>query len=120
MAQIDLLSALSASRFDRPDVLKRLTAASRGLAELKGVAASMPNQGILISTLGLQEAEDSSAIENIVTTHDELFRDARREQKKFDLRLPRATFRATKTLEQFDFERLPQLNRALVNELAAG
>jgi Fic family protein len=36
----------------------------------------MPNQGILISTLGLQEAKDSSAIENIVTTHDELFRDA--------------------------------------------
>jgi len=76
MAQIDPLSALSASRFDRPDVLKRLAAASRALAEFKGVAASMPNQGILISTLGLQEAKDSSAIENIVTTHDELFRDA--------------------------------------------
>jgi len=45
---------------------------------------------------------------------------ARREQKKFDLRLRRATFRATKTLEQFDFERLPKLNRALVNELATG
>jgi DNA replication protein DnaC len=45
---------------------------------------------------------------------------ARREQKKFDLRLRRATFRATKTLEQFDFERLPRLNRALVNELATG
>jgi Fic family protein len=76
MAQIHTLSTLSASRFDRADVLKRLTAASRGLAELKGVAASMPNQDILISTLGLQEAKDSSAIENIVTTHDELFRDA--------------------------------------------
>jgi len=36
----------------------------------------MPNQGILISTLGLQEAKDSSEIENIVTTHDELFREA--------------------------------------------
>jgi Fic family protein len=36
----------------------------------------MPNEGILISTLGLQEAKDSSAIENIVTTHDELFRGA--------------------------------------------
>jgi Fic family protein len=47
-----------------------------GLAELKGVAASMPNQDILISTLGLEEAKYSSAIENIVTTHDELFRDA--------------------------------------------
>jgi Fic family protein len=75
MAEILPLSALKPSRFDRPDVLKRLAAASRQLAELKGVAASMPNQEILISTLGLQEAKDSSAIENIVTTHDELFRD---------------------------------------------
>jgi DNA replication protein DnaC len=45
---------------------------------------------------------------------------ARREQKKFALRLRRAAFRATKTLDQFDFERLPQLNRALVHELATG
>ena len=40
------------------------------------MAASIPNQRILISTLGIQEAKDSSAIENIVTTHDELFREA--------------------------------------------
>jgi DNA replication protein DnaC len=45
---------------------------------------------------------------------------ARREQKKFQMRLRRATFRAAKTLEQFDFERLPKLNRALVHELATG
>jgi DNA replication protein DnaC len=45
---------------------------------------------------------------------------ARREQKKFQLRLRRAAFRTSKTLEQFDFERLPQLNRALVHELATG
>lgn len=76
MPEIAPLTALSAARFERPDILKRLASASRQLAELKGVAASMPNQSILISTLGLQEAKDSSAIENIVTTHDELFRDA--------------------------------------------
>jgi Fic family protein len=70
------LTQLKAERFERPDVLKQLARASRQLAELKGVAAAMPNQGILISTLGLQEAKDSSAIENIVTTHDELFRGA--------------------------------------------
>jgi len=40
------------------------------------VAASIPRGDILINALGLQEAKDSSAIENIVTTHDELFRDA--------------------------------------------
>lgn len=45
---------------------------------------------------------------------------ARREQKKFALRLRRAAFRATKTLEQFDFERLPHLNRSLVHDLATG
>jgi Fic family protein len=43
---------------------------------LKGVAESIPHQGILINTLGLQEAKDSSAIENVVTTHGELYRDA--------------------------------------------
>jgi Fic family protein len=52
-----------------------LASSSRKLAELKGIAASIPNQGILINTLGLQEAKDSSEIENIVTTHDELFKD---------------------------------------------
>ena len=45
---------------------------------------------------------------------------ARREQKKFALRLSRAAFRTTKTLEQFDFERLPNVNRALVHDLATG
>jgi DNA replication protein DnaC len=45
---------------------------------------------------------------------------ARREQKKFSLRLRRATFRTTKTLDQFDFDRLPKLNRALVHDLATG
>jgi Fic family protein len=76
MTGIPPLTSLRPERFDRPDILKQLNAASRKLAELKGVAAAMPNQGILISTLGLQEAKDSSEIENIVTTHDELFREA--------------------------------------------
>src|SRR5688500_19490742 len=75
MAEITPLWQLPAARFERPDILKKLTTASRQLAELKGVAASIPHQGILINTLGMQEAKDSSAIENIITTHDELFRD---------------------------------------------
>lgn len=45
---------------------------------------------------------------------------ARRDQKKFTMRLRRASFRATKTIEQFDFDRLPKLNRALVHDLATG
>ena len=55
-------------------VLRALNKASRVLAELKGEAQTIPNENILINTLGLQEAKDSSAIENIVTTNDELFR----------------------------------------------
>jgi Fic family protein len=70
------LHQLPVARFQTAKILAKLAASSRQLAELKGVASSIPNQGILINTLGLQEAKDSSAIENIVTTHDELFRDA--------------------------------------------
>ena len=51
------------------DVLKRLSTAHRHLAEFKGIVPSIPNQSILLSTLSLQEAKDSSEIENIVTTH---------------------------------------------------
>jgi Fic family protein len=75
MPSIPPLEQLDAARFDTPAILKKLASSSRRLAELKGIAASIPNQGILISTLGLQEAKDSSEIENIVTTHDELFKD---------------------------------------------
>ncbi|MGQ0801131.1 MAG: Fic family protein [Pseudomarimonas sp.] len=57
-------------------ILKALAAANRALAELKGRAATIPNQGILIDTLTLQEAKASSEIENIVTTQDELFQAA--------------------------------------------
>jgi Fic family protein len=57
-------------------VLKRLPAAHAALAELKGIASTIPNQIILINTLGLQEAKDSSAIENIISTHDDLYKAA--------------------------------------------
>ncbi|WP_457745151.1 Fic family protein [Sulfurimonas sp.] len=55
-------------------ILKKLVIANKALAELKGLAHTIPNQSILINALALQEAKDSSEIENIVTTHDELYR----------------------------------------------
>jgi Fic family protein len=55
-------------------VLKKVALANRYLAELKGVAESIPNKAILINTLVLQEAKHSSEIENIITTQDELFK----------------------------------------------
>lgn len=55
-------------------VLKQVNQANRKLAELKGVARTIPNEAILISSLTLQEARESSEVENIVTTHDDLYR----------------------------------------------
>ena len=57
-------------------VLKQLNQANRRLAELKGVALTIPNENILVSTLTLQEAKDSSEVENIVTTQDDLYQGA--------------------------------------------
>ena len=55
-------------------VLKKAISANRALAKLNGVAKIIPNSQILINSLVLREAKDSSEIENIITTHDELFR----------------------------------------------
>lgn len=64
----------SIEKWETRAVLKRTAEAHRYLAELKGVAASIPNEAILINTLSLQEAKDSSEIESIITTHDELYK----------------------------------------------
>jgi Fic family protein len=55
-------------------VLKRCVSAGRALATLRQSAFLIPNQDVLINTIPLREAKDSSAIENIVTTNDQLFR----------------------------------------------
>lgn len=55
-------------------ILRKLPQIHAALAEFKGVVTSIPNTAILINTLSLQEAKDSSAVENIITTHDELFK----------------------------------------------
>lgn len=75
MKPLASLAQILPSRFETPAILKKLAAASRRLAELKGAAGTIPRQSILINTLSIQEAKDSSEIENIVTTHDELFQD---------------------------------------------
>ena len=55
-------------------VLKATAKAHQALGELKGLAVTMPNQYLLLATLSLQEAKESSEIENIVTTQDDLYR----------------------------------------------
>jgi Fic family protein len=55
-------------------IFKKLVSAGQFLAELKGYAELLPNKAIIINSIVLQEAKDSSEIENIITTHDELYR----------------------------------------------
>jgi len=55
-------------------ILKKAISANRALANLNGVAKTIPNQNIIINSLVLKEAKDSSEIENIITTHDELYK----------------------------------------------
>jgi Fic family protein len=55
-------------------VLKKEAVARAALAELKGFAPIIPNQNILINAIVLQEARESSEIENIITTQDDLYR----------------------------------------------
>ena len=55
-------------------ILKQLAKTNRSLAELKGFSDTIPNKNILINAILINEAKDSSEIENIVTTHDEIYR----------------------------------------------
>jgi Fic family protein len=62
-------------------ILKKTITASRALSELKGALTNLPNPGLFIDTIQLQEAQASSAIENIITTHDELFKQSIADKK---------------------------------------
>ncbi len=99
--------------FQTPELLKALVSAHRHLAELKGCAASIPNQAILINTLALQEAKASSEIESYVTTQDELF--------QADLHIARWVSPAAKEVSRYrealthGFERMRQQQGILSN-----
>ena len=71
MSKIDLLPPKG--NIETKAILKKVAEAHRYLAELKGVAQTIPNQHILIDTLSLQEARESSAIENIISTYDDVY-----------------------------------------------
>ncbi len=55
-------------------ILRQTNKSAAALAELKGIAQTIPNQAMLINAIVLQEAKDSSEIENIITTQDELYK----------------------------------------------
>ena len=79
MSELPPLPIADLSALDCREVWMAIAEAERHLAELKGICESLPNQSMLIDTLSIQEAKDSSEIENIITTHDEIF--ANREEK---------------------------------------
>ena len=64
-------------------VLLKTISASRALAQLNGAIANLPNPGLFLDTIHLQEAKASSEIENILTTHDDLYQSVVAE-KQFD------------------------------------
>jgi len=73
MSALPPLPLTNLKALETREIWVALTDAHRHLAELKGLCESLPNRGILLDTLGIQEAKDSSEIENIITTHDELY-----------------------------------------------
>ena len=56
------------------EILQKLGDAKAALGKLQGRSVVIPNQGLLINTITLQEAKISSEIENIFTTDDELYK----------------------------------------------
>lgn len=89
------------------EILRQVNRANRKLAELKGVAQTIPNEQILISSLTLQEAKDSSEVENIVTTQDDLYR--------AELNLREAAINAS-TKEVLNYRQAMQKGFALVRK----
>jgi Fic family protein len=67
-----------------PKIFNKAIGANKALAELKGMAAQIPNPMIILNGLVLREAKDSSEIENIVTTQDELYRAVSSDQQAPD------------------------------------
>lgn len=89
------------------EILRQVNRANRKLAELKGVAQTIPNEQILISSLTLQEAKDSSEVENIVTSQDDLYR--------AELNLKEAAINAS-TKEVLNYRQAMQKGFALVRK----
>ena len=67
------LLPLAKDKYLDNEILRLLGDAKGRLGELKGIARLIPNQGMLINSVSLQEARASSEIENIYTTQDELY-----------------------------------------------
>jgi len=102
---------------ETPEVLKKALEAQQYLSELKGISQTIPNQSILLNTLPVQEAKDSSEIENIVTTSDALYKADVEQVKRID--------QTTKEVQRYaialneGFKRIQQSGLIKVNDIIA-
>lgn len=60
---------------DTIEILKQLNKANNAIGELKGIINLLPNPAIILSLLSVSESKDSSAIENIVTTYEDIYKE---------------------------------------------
>lgn len=77
----DLPNLPPKAKLESVEILKLTIEANKLLAELKGYCQTLPNPNLLLNTIALQESKESSAIENIVTTQDELYKETLRSTK---------------------------------------
>lgn len=104
--EVDMILLQEIGEIETKTVLKATAMAHKALGELKGLCLTIPNQNILISTLSLEEAKDSSAIENIITTHDDLY------QSNY----PRKEFASTAAKEVHNYANALELGFKQVSE----
>ncbi len=83
MSELEKLP-INSKKVETINILKEENKALRLLAELKGIANVIPSQSILINAVVLKESKDSSEIENIITTKDELYKAISETAKKVD------------------------------------
>lgn len=102
---------------ETPEVLKKALEAQQYLSELKGISQSIPNQGILLNTLPIQEAKDSSEIENIVTTSDALYKADIEKEKRIDQTTKEVQRYAIALKEGFD--RIQKARLLRINDIIA-
>src|SRR5438477_6372036 len=70
----DLPDLPPAFEIETKEILRKVAPARAALAALAESLTHLPNAEIITNSIILQEAKDSSEIENIITTHDELFK----------------------------------------------
>ena len=57
------------------NILKQLNNSNNKIGELKGMVSLLPNPNLVLNLISISESKDSSAIENIITTYDEIYKE---------------------------------------------